>query len=289
VDEIESLTQRADTTIRSVPPKLLSGRARALLRRILAFRRRRILWAAVAVIVLIPGLTYGLSRLVPTQTAATVRLRLLAGEMDAFIAPTPIGASYLRADAEAVRTLPAAMDAVRLLPSPPTTVAAFTRRARELSHGLRIATDLRDGMLSITAFNQSPQLARLTADAFAQGLLALRRAQSVSIINYEVGTIVKAARAAPARLRASLTRRIALLRVALAGEGRQTEVALPSASSSTAVVNALLALALSLLACAALRTFGPRFGPVRGSGPEVVETPQDPAHGPVDGLVSSPT
>lgn len=266
-------------------PKPPIGVRRAFVKRSVS---QRLVWMGVAAILLVPAMTYGLSRLAPSTTTATVRLRLLSGAMDAFISPKPIDPAYLRHDAQAVRALPAAMDAVRLLPSPPATPAAFTRRARELAQGIRVAVDPRNGTLSITARDRSPQRAGLIADAFAQALLALRRAQSVSIIRGAVAALAVQARAAPPRLRSSLDTRIVALRVVLAGEGQQTEVVLPSSSSSSAVTNALIALVLSALICAGLlgaQRARRRPGP-DGGGSEPVNGPGNSAPRPVEELVS---
>ena len=241
--------------------------------------------AAVALVVLA---TYGLSRLSGSNSNATVTVRITSGGADPMLAAAPLDPAALNIDAETARSFSTAIKAAALLRPPPPTAALLIQRGHQLLRDVTVTTNAALGTVSFTAHDRNSQQAALTATAFARALLAVRRAQSVILINAQLKSLAGEVRAAPARVRNRLTQSILSLRALLRQEGQQTEVRLSSRSGSPAVLNAWIALALSLLLCVALFLGLQRGGSTRARGPETAPAidEESEAYGGVDEIVS---
>jgi hypothetical protein len=271
-----------------VPPKSPSEPAEEGVARRPHVTRKVVLGALAAVALVVLG-TYGFSRLPARTSSATVTVRITSGAADPMLAAAPLDPAALNLDAETARSFSTAIKAAALLKPPPSTAALLIQRGHQLMRDVTVTTDFARGTVSITAHDRNSQQAALTADAFARALLAVRRAQSVILVNAQLKSLAGEVRVAPAGVRNRLKRTIASLRGLLRQEAQQTEVRLSSTSGSPAVLNAWIALALSLLICVALFLGLRRGGGTRARGPETspVTDEETNAHRGVDEIVSS--
>ncbi len=234
---------------------------------------------AVALVVL---LTYGFSRLASGGSAAgasaTVTLRITSGSVDPMLVAAPLDPAALTLDADTARSFSTAIKAAALLRPAPPTAALLIQRGHELMRQVTVSTTPAQGTISITAHDPRAAQAALIADAFARAVLAVRRAQSVSSVDARLASLARRVRSAPPGVRARLNQAIAGLRAALRSGGQQTEVRLSASSSSSAVLNAWIALALALLLCGVLFVAVPRVGRLRAPAAE-----RPPVGGPEQG------
>lgn len=224
--------------------------------------RRR--WLVLAVLILVPGAAYGVSKLVTPkyEASTTLLVRSTNFSSQAFTQQLSVATGSASAAAKLVQTTPVATEASRILGDAPPDPG-------ELLDSITVTTDDTDTtsqFMTITATSDDPDRAADIADAFARAITRTRTENAVAEIDKTIETLQgqQAGDLGDRTLREELSSQLQQLRGLRASQQGTTQVIEPAIAPGSPVSprplrNTILAFLAALVLAAILVPLADRF------------------------------